>query len=178
MGPSVEPSGAIVRFGVFELDLQSGELLKHGRRVRLSGQPARILAFLVRRPGELITREELEQELWPGDTHVNFGQSLNAAVKRLRHVLGDSAENPRFIETMPRRGYRFIAPAGAAGSAPSRPPGRPRQSVRLPCCPLRTGRRFGHRLPDRRPLRGSDQRAFPAACFASAGPQHRLSLPR
>lgn len=107
--------GAVVRFGVFEFDLKSEELLKQGRRVPLSGQPAQILAFLLRRPGELVTREELQQTLWPADTHVNFEQSLNAAVKRLRHALGDSPEKPLFIETMARRGYRFIAPSSAPG---------------------------------------------------------------
>lgn len=114
MVPSTPPLGAVVRFGVFEFDLKSGELLKQGRRVRLSGQPAQILAFLLRRPGELVTREELQQALWPADTHVNFNQSLNAAVRRLRFALGDSPENPLFIETMARRGYRFIAPAGSS----------------------------------------------------------------
>jgi TolB-like protein len=109
--------GAVVRFGVFEFDLKSGELLKQGRRVRLSGQPAEILALLLRRPGELVTREELQQALWPADTHVNFEQSLNAAVKRLRHALGDSPEKALFIETMARRGYRFIAPASAPGQS-------------------------------------------------------------
>jgi TolB-like protein/Tfp pilus assembly protein PilF len=112
--------GAVVRFGVFEFHPKSGELLKQGRRVRLSGQPAQILALLLRCPAELVTREELRQALWPADTHVNFDQSLNAAVKRLRHALGDSPEKPVFIETMARRGYRFIAPAGAPG--PSSPP--------------------------------------------------------
>src|SRR5690349_12211499 len=100
----------VVRFGVFEFNLKSEELLKQGRRVRLAGQPARILAFLLRRAGELVTREELQQALWPADTHVNFEQSLNAAVTRLRQALGDSPEKPVFIETMARRGYRFIAP--------------------------------------------------------------------
>ena len=114
MVPSTLP-GDVVRFGVFEFDLKSGELLKQGRRVRLSGQPAQILAFLLRSPGELVTREELQQALWPAHTHVNFDQSLNAAVKRLRHALGDSPERPIFIETMARRGYRFIAPSSAPG---------------------------------------------------------------
>ena len=109
--------GAVVRFGVFEFDLKSGELLKQGRRVRLSGQPVQVLAFLLQRPGELVARGELRQALWPADTHVNFDQSLNAAVKRLRHALGDSPENPRFIETMARRGYRFIAPSTAPGQS-------------------------------------------------------------
>ena len=104
MGVSAQPSGDAIRFGVFEFDLNSRELFKHGRRLRLSGQPAQVLALLVRRPGEMVTREELRELLWPGDTHVNFEQSLNAAVTRLRHILGDSPENPRFIETMARRG--------------------------------------------------------------------------
>jgi TolB-like protein/tetratricopeptide (TPR) repeat protein len=108
---SVRALGSVVRFGVFEFDLKSGELFKQGRRVRLSGQPAQILAFLLRHPGELVTRKELQEALWPAHTYVNFEQSLNAAVKRLRHALGDSPENPRFVETMARRGYRFIAPA-------------------------------------------------------------------
>ena len=109
--------GAVVRFGVFEFHLKSGELLKQGRRVRLSGQPSQILAFLLRRPGELVAREELRQALWPADTHVNFDQCLNAAMKRLRRALGDSPEKPLFVETMARRGYRFIAPATAPGES-------------------------------------------------------------
>lgn len=109
--------GALVRFGVFEFHPKSGELLKQGRRVRLSGQPAQILAFLLRRPGDLVTREELQQALRPADTHVNFDQSLNAAMKRLRHALGDSPGKPLFIETMARRGYRFIAPVTSPGQS-------------------------------------------------------------
>ncbi len=120
--------GAVVRFGVFEFDLKSGELFKQGRRVRLSGQPAQVLAFLLCRPGELVAREELRQELWPGDTHVNFEQSLNAVVKRLRHALGDSPEKSIFIETMARRGYRFIAPVSSPGR-PVLPPARPDHAV-------------------------------------------------
>jgi TolB-like protein/Tfp pilus assembly protein PilF len=114
MVPSTHES-TLIRFGVFEFDLKSERLLKRGREVRLSGQPAQILAFLVQRPGELVSREELRQSLWPADTHVNFEQSLNAAVKRLRHALGDSPEKALFIETMARRGYRFIAPVVATG---------------------------------------------------------------
>src|SRR6476620_5716506 len=106
---------AAIRFIIFEFHPKSGELLRQGRRVRLSGQPAQILAFLLRRPGEMVSREELRNTLWPADTHVNFDQSLNAAMKRLRHALGDSAEKPVFIETMARRGYRFIAPASSVG---------------------------------------------------------------
>lgn len=103
-----------VRFGVFEFDHRSGELRKQGRRIRLEGQPVQVLLKLLERPGELITREDLRKELWPGDTFVNFEQSLNAAVKRLRHALGDAPANPRFIETLSRRGYRFIAPVNAS----------------------------------------------------------------
>ena len=99
-----------VRFGVFEFDLRSGELRKQGRKIRLEGQPVQVLIKLLDRPGELVTREELQKELWPADTFVNFEQSLNAAVKRLRQALGDSPANPRFVETLARRGYRFIAP--------------------------------------------------------------------
>jgi TolB-like protein/Tfp pilus assembly protein PilF len=115
-----------VRFGLFEFDQRSGELHKQGRRIRLEGQPVQVLTKLLERPGELITREDLRKQLWPADTFVNFEQSLNAAVKRLRQALGDAPANPRFIETMARRGYRFIAPVstatpGAAGSpAPRR----------------------------------------------------------
>jgi TolB-like protein/Tfp pilus assembly protein PilF len=117
MVPSTLP-GAVVRFGVFEFHPRSGELFKRGRRVRLSGQPAQILAFLLRRPGDVVLREELREALWPADTHVNFDQGLNAAMKRLRHALGDSPEKPVFIETMARRGYRFIAPAAVPGQSP------------------------------------------------------------
>src|SRR5713226_4927017 len=116
-----------VRFGVFEFDLRSGELRKQGRKVRLEGQPVLVLIKLLDRPGELITREELQKELWPSDTFVNFEQSLNAAVKRLRQALGDSPVNPRFVETLARRGYRFIAPVSglAEGSGLAAAPVRP-----------------------------------------------------
>jgi TolB-like protein/DNA-binding winged helix-turn-helix (wHTH) protein/Tfp pilus assembly protein PilF len=98
------------RFGVFELDARTGELRKAGVRVRLAGQPLRLLERLLDRPGDLVTREELRQELWSEDTFVDFEHNLNSAIKRLRAALGDSAETPRFIETLPRRGYRFLAP--------------------------------------------------------------------
>jgi TolB-like protein/DNA-binding winged helix-turn-helix (wHTH) protein/tetratricopeptide (TPR) repeat protein len=98
-----------VRFGLFELDLRAGELRKNGVKVKLQEQPFRILVSLLRQPGDVVTREELRRELWPSDTFVDFDHSLNAAVKRLRDALDDSAENPRFIETLPRHGYRFIS---------------------------------------------------------------------
>jgi len=112
MGPAV-PSPRLIRFGVFELDLRSGELQKQGRKIRLEGQPIQVLICLIENPGELVTREELHRKLWPADTFVNFEHGLNAAVKRLRQALNDSADNPRFVETLPRRGYRFIAPIQA-----------------------------------------------------------------
>ena len=98
----------VVRFGVFEADLRSRELRKSGIRIKLHDQPFQILAMLLERPGELVTREEIRKKLWPGETFVDFDHSLNNAVNRLRDGLGDSADSPRFIETLPRRGYRFI----------------------------------------------------------------------
>src|SRR5579862_2874428 len=98
-----------IRFGVYKVDLRSGELYKHGIRVKLQDQPFKILALLVERPGDVVTREELRQKLWPADTFVDFDTGLNSAIKKLRDVLADSAEEPRYIETLPRRGYRFIA---------------------------------------------------------------------
>jgi len=103
-------STQIVRFGVFEADLKSGELHKNGARVALQGQPFQVCAILLEHPGELITREELRQRVWPEDTFVDFDQALSAAVAKVRIALGDEATNPRFVETLPRRGYRFIAP--------------------------------------------------------------------
>ncbi len=99
-----------VRFGVFEVDLRSGELRKQGLKIKLQGQPIQILALLLERPGELVTREELREKLWPADTFVDFEHGLNAAIKKLRAALGDSADSPRFVETLHRRGYRFIYP--------------------------------------------------------------------
>jgi TolB-like protein/Flp pilus assembly protein TadD len=104
-----------IRFGNFVFDLRLGELLKAGRRVKLQGQPIQILSVLLERRGDLVTREELQRRLWPADTFVDFEHSLNAAVKRLRQALDDSAEQPRFVETLARRGYRFIAPVEVEG---------------------------------------------------------------
>ena len=100
----------VVRFGVFELDLISGELRKQGLRVKLSEQPFQILLLLIERAGEMVTRDEVRRRLWPADTFVDYDAGLNSAIKKLRDALGDPAENPRFIETVPRRGYRFIGP--------------------------------------------------------------------
>ena len=103
-------SGRIARFGVFELDLVAGELRKNGAKLRLQEQPFQVLVLLLERGGDLVTREEMRQKLWPADTFVDFDHSLNTAVNKLRETLGDSASSPRYIETLARRGYRFIAP--------------------------------------------------------------------
>ncbi|MGA8621648.1 MAG: winged helix-turn-helix domain-containing protein [Candidatus Sulfotelmatobacter sp.] len=103
-------SGRIARFGVFELDFGAGELRKNGAKLRLQEQPFQVLALLLERAGDVVTRDELRQKLWPADTFVDFDHSLNTAVNKLRETLGDSASNPRYIETLARRGYRFIAP--------------------------------------------------------------------
>jgi Tol biopolymer transport system component/DNA-binding winged helix-turn-helix (wHTH) protein len=110
------------RFGVFELDLRAGELRRNGIRIKLQEQPFQILAQLLENPGEVVTREDLRNRLWPADTFVDFDHSLNAAIKRLRNALSDSAENPTFIETIARRGYRFLAPVTANGNGSSAAP--------------------------------------------------------
>jgi TolB-like protein/DNA-binding winged helix-turn-helix (wHTH) protein len=107
----------IVRFGIFEADLSARELRKSGVRIKLHGQPFEVLAMLLERPGEAVPREELRQKLWLADTFVDFDHGVNTAINRLREALGDSAENPRFIETVPRRGYRFIAPVESQAAA-------------------------------------------------------------
>ena len=122
-----------VRFGLFELDLDARELRKSGVRIKLQEQPFQILAMLLERPGAIVTREAMQKNLWPGDTFVDFDLSLNSAVKKLRQALSDDSENPRFVETLYRRGYRFIAPVNGHsdsgqiqpmenGSAPAPPP--------------------------------------------------------
>jgi DNA-binding winged helix-turn-helix (wHTH) protein len=104
-----EPQAArrLVRFGAFEADVQTGELRKDGVKLKFSGQPFQLLVILLERPSEVVTREELQKRLWP-DTFVDVERNLNTAVNKIREVLGDAAENPRFVETLPRRGYRFI----------------------------------------------------------------------
>ena len=103
----------VARFGVFELDLSAGELRKNGVKLRLQGQPFQVLALLLERAGDVVTREELQQRLWPSDTFVDFDHSLNTAINKVREALGDSASSPRYVETLARRGYRFIAPLQA-----------------------------------------------------------------
>ena len=125
----VETAGRKVRFGVFELDPKTGELRKDGSRIRLQEQPFRVLVSLIERPGELVTREELRKKLWPDDTFVDFDQGLGTAIRKLREALSDSADNPRFIETLPRRGFRFIAPVNGFAAAAVAGPGVPSQTL-------------------------------------------------
>src|ERR1700693_4722963 len=113
MDPTARTRGT--RFGAFEVDLRSGEVHKHGIRLKLQDQPFRVLALLLEHSGDVVTREELRQKLWPADTFVDFDTGLNSAIKKLRDVLGDSAERPRFVETLPRRGYRWLAPVESVG---------------------------------------------------------------
>ncbi len=115
------PSGVIVRFGVFELNTAAGELTRNGTKLRLQEQPFQILVLLLECGGEVVTRDELRQKLWPADTFVDFDHSLNTAVNKLREALGDSASSPRYIETLARRGYRFIAPVQQSNRAPTAP---------------------------------------------------------
>ena len=115
----------VTRFDVFEVHLRAGELYKAGRKIKLQVLPFQALALLLERPGELVTREEFEKRLWPGDTFVDFDHSLNTAIKKLRQALGDDNKKPRFVETLPKRGYRFIgiveqaARLSTAGKAPA-----------------------------------------------------------
>jgi len=119
MMPGNGESRGVIRFGIFEVDLRAGVLRRNGFKVRLQDQPFQVLAMLLERPGEVVTREDLHARLWSSDTFVDFDHGLNAAVKRLRDTLGDSADNPRFVETLARRGYRFLASVEtAAAEAP------------------------------------------------------------
>jgi DNA-binding winged helix-turn-helix (wHTH) protein len=126
--PLPDGSADVVKFDVFAANLRAGELFKAGRKIKLQEQPFQALVMLLERPGEVVTREELQKRLWPADTFVDFDHSLNTAIKKLRQALGDNKKKPRFVETLPRRGYRFIGsveqnaktPAGAkAPVAPS-----------------------------------------------------------
>jgi TolB-like protein len=104
------PSFAVLRFGVFEVDARAGELRKKGARVKLQEQPFRVLTLLLKRPGEVVSREELRLQIWGNDTFIDFDRGLNTSINKLRETLGDCADKPTFIETLPRRGYKFIAP--------------------------------------------------------------------
>lgn len=121
--PQPAPSPQILRFGDYSLDLRAGEVRKDGHKIKLQDQPCQILAILLQHPGEVVTREEFRRQLWPENTFVDFDHSLNTAVKKLRQALNDEADKPRFIETLPRRGYRFIGTiaSGESAQAPASP---------------------------------------------------------
>src|SRR5215831_8379533 len=113
--PNQVGASQVIRFATFEVDLQSQELRRGGLRLKLTGQPFQVLAILLEKPGTVVTREELQKRLWP-DTFVDVDHNLNTAINKIREALGDSSENPRFVETLSRRGYRFIAPVSGVGS--------------------------------------------------------------
>ncbi len=122
-GPMSQPSQRrLYRFGLYEADVRSGELRKNGVKQKIQGQPFEVLVALLERPNEVVTRDELRERLWPQDTFVDFDHSLNTAINKVRDVLGDTAANPRFLETLPKRGYRFIAPVQAQDVAENKPP--------------------------------------------------------
>src|SRR5271157_5433062 len=125
--PAPPHSSPTLRFDVYTLDLPAGELYKDGRKIKLQDQPFQILAMLLEQPGQVVSREQLRERLWPEDTFVDFDHSLNTAVKKLRQALSDEADKPRYIETLPKRGYRLIGPAVESLAAPS-PPG-PREAA-------------------------------------------------
>jgi DNA-binding winged helix-turn-helix (wHTH) protein len=107
--PTAARSKNVLRFDVFEVDLRAQELYKGGRRIKLQVQPFQVLAMMLERPGEVVTRDEMQKRLWPADTFVDFDHSVNTAIKKLRAALGDDKNKPRYVETLPKRGYRFLA---------------------------------------------------------------------
>jgi DNA-binding winged helix-turn-helix (wHTH) protein len=119
--PPSSSEDKLLRFGVFELDRAAGELRKSGARIRLQEQPFQVLSALLENAGRVVTREDLRQKIWPADTFVDFDHSLNTAVNKIREALGDSASSPRFVETLARRGYRFIAPVNGVETAATSP---------------------------------------------------------
>jgi DNA-binding winged helix-turn-helix (wHTH) protein len=119
-----EPAGDTLRFGEFELDVKADGLSRNGRRIKLQPQPSRLLSLLAKRAGATVTRDEIRRELWPDGTFVDFDQSVNFAIRQIREVLHDSADRPVYIETVPKRGYRFIAPVERGGTQPAPPPSR------------------------------------------------------
>lgn len=119
---TASPHRTCICFGAFELDLQLGVLKKNGIRLRCQEQPLQVLAALAARPGELVTREELRRRVWPQDTFVDFDHALNTAIKKIRATLNDDADSPRYIETVPRRGYRFVAPVEPGAVFPAAAP--------------------------------------------------------
>src|ERR1051325_10039673 len=131
MGPSADLH-RILCFGSFEVDIASGELRRQGLKIRLQDQPFRLLVLLLDHASDVVTREKVRETLWPSETHVDFDHSLNTAVRKLREALGDSAETPRYIETIARRGYRFIAPVSPPATAQVPEPADSPVASRLP----------------------------------------------
>ena len=133
--PRPARSENMVRFDVFEVDLRAEELYKAGRKIKLQVQPFHVLRILLERPGEVVTREEMQKRLWPADTFVDFDHSLNTAIKKLRQALSDDKKKPRFVETLPKRGYRFLvsvkglAPSSAALETPVAAPARAKDAA-------------------------------------------------
>jgi DNA-binding winged helix-turn-helix (wHTH) protein len=152
--PVTEPkSNGVVKFGVYEVDPRLAELRRNGVKVKLQEQPFQVLTLLLEKPGEVVSRDDLQKRLWPSDTFVDFDHSLNAAVRRLRDALGDSADNPRFIETLSRRGYRFVAPVNGHTRVAVTPPKRRVHRARLAAAiailvtaSVSVGWHAGHRL--------------------------------
>lgn len=144
----------VVRFAPFEVDLVAAELRTRGRKVPLQDQPFKVLALLLQRPGELVTREELQRALWPGDTFGEFDEGLNKAIQKLRQALDDSTDKPQFVETLPRKGYRFIAAleTPTEQAAATTEPARVVQAI--------PGRRFGREIPAVLPFKGLATRFF------------------
>ena len=124
-----------VRFGVFEVDLRGGELRKYGLRIKLQEQPFQVLVMLLEHAGEVVSREELQKKLWPADTFVDFDHGLNKAINKIREALGDSAGSPRFVETVARRGYRFLAEVKAADAIVAHPAGSLSRSLPMATIP-------------------------------------------
>src|SRR5664279_3583351 len=174
-----------IRFGPFEVDLQAGELRKGGLKLKLSGQPFQVLTILLERPGEVVTREELQKRLWP-DTFVDVDHSLNTAINKIREVLGDSAETPRFVETVPRRGYRFIAEVEVPvlAEVPVEPilvPQPSRMGLKIAACVLAililaVGSLVIYRWPGRQPSQGRQAILTPIPFTALRGEETSPAL--
>src|ERR1700691_6135571 len=135
------PASRVLRFDGFELDVRAGELRKAGAKIRLQGQPIQVLTALLNNAGELVTREELRTQVWPAETFVDFDHSLHNAIARIREALGDSAGTPRYIETLPRRGYRFIGAVERVGIEESPSSSTTEPSIEPPLAPPRSRRR-------------------------------------
>lgn len=146
--PGIEEQQPGFQFGVFEINPRSRELRKRGVKLKLQDQPLQILLLLLEHSGEVVTREQIQKRLWPEDTYVDFDNAINSAVRKIRDALGDTPENPRFVETLARRGYRFIAPVSQSAKDPFLRDARPtaqNQVVPVPISPTKPGMRK-HRL--------------------------------